>query len=315
MNQKRKPAFAGRGAHLQYRVLMALFTLAMTRGLYGRFARGLGRFFDPENAVIVDIGGAAPFRVRLADGYWTRFALRGPPYEPEIARVMAAAESHTDCFVDLGANTGFWTLKAAKLFQRVIAVEAGKKTFRRLRENTDCLARVALHQAAVHACSGRQLRFVTPELSHASARLSEDVQDGAGGSEIVETVSVDDLVPEGTAALIKLDVEGAEVAAFDGAARAFADGAVFIYEDHGGDPTCEPSAWLLSRGGFRLWSIGKMPMEITSTAQLRTLKKDPYKGYNFLVAQDGTPLLSAILDALQSADRIANSEDRFRKDP
>ena len=163
--------FSGRGARLQHALLTGLFRLAVTRGLYGRFARGLGRFFDSGNAALVDIGGARPFRVQLDDGYWTRFALRGAAYEPEIGRVMAAAAEHTARFLDLGANQGYWTLRGAALFDHVLAVEAAAESFAHLQANAGGLPGVCLRRAAVHRTGGERLTLATPPLSHASARL------------------------------------------------------------------------------------------------------------------------------------------------
>ncbi|MGK7651342.1 hypothetical protein ACSQ76_02590 [Roseovarius sp. B08] len=77
--------FSSPGARLQYSLLMALFRLAVSRGLYGRFARGLGRIFNRDNQVFLRIDGAPPFGISLDDGYWTRFALWHEEYEPEVA--------------------------------------------------------------------------------------------------------------------------------------------------------------------------------------------------------------------------------------
>ena len=301
MTAPRRLTFSGPSARLQHALLMGLFRLAVTRGLYGRFARGLGRVFHPENAVFLHADGAAPYRIALNDGYWTRFALYRAPYEPEVARVLRAARGATPLFCDLGANKGYWTTRAAPLFDQVIAVEASETTFAELYGNASKLYNVSLHHAAVHATSGKTLTFVNTHLSHASARLMGDTPPGAGDrTESVPTLAIDDLVPEGIAALIKLDVEGAEVAAISGAARALAQGAVLIYEDHGNDPACTVGAHLLGLPGMRIYSIeaGLAPMPDTVT--IRALKTDPYKGYNFLAARADSPLLAAI------AERFAN---------
>ena len=114
------------------------------------------------------------------------------------------------------------------------------------------------------------------------------------------TLAVDDLVPAGQPALIKLDVEGAEIAAIDGAARALKDGAVLIYEDHGNDPDCTVSAYLLDQPGMRLYSAGNGLVSMPDLASIRALKSDPFKGYNYIAAREGSPLLAAI------ATRFAN---------
>ena len=288
--------FSSPAARLQYTLLMGLFRLAVTRGLYGRFARGLGRLFDSENAVILHDGEAAPYRILLNDGYWTRFALYLAPYEPEVDAVLRAAAGATPLFCDLGANMGYWTPRAEPLFERVIAVEASARTFDRLRGNASALPGVTLHRAAIHALSGQVLTFVNTHLSHASARLMGDIPASAQDrTETVTTLAIDDLVPPGTAALIKLDVEGAEIAAISGAARAIAEGSVLIYEDHGSDPDCTVSAHLLAQPGLSVYSSENGLTAMPDIATIRALKSDPFKGYNFVAARADSPLLAGIM--------------------
>ncbi|WP_294609559.1 FkbM family methyltransferase [uncultured Roseovarius sp.] len=297
MTKTREISFSSAAARLQYLLLMGLFRLAVTRALYGRFARGLGQLFNPDNAVFLRIGDAPPYRIALNDGYWTRFALYHHPYEPEVEAALEAARGHTSLFCDLGANKGYWTTRGAAMFARVIAVEASGATYRDLARNADALPNVALHRAAIHARSGETLTFLNTHLSHASARL---LGTGTAGqddrTETVTTLAIDDLVPAGTAALIKLDVEGAEVAAMDGAARALKDGSVLIYEDHGNDSACTPSAHLIGLDNMRLFAIEGGVMAMPSIKAIRALKTDPYKGYNFLAARADSPLLAAIIE-------------------
>jgi len=297
----RQLRFSSVTARLQYALLMALFHVAVTRGLYGRFARGLGRLFPVGTAVWLHEDGAPPFRIALDDGYWTRFALWHAPYEPEVAAVLRAAAGATPLFCDLGANKGYWTTRAAPLFDRVVAVEASGATFAELQANAGHLANVSLHRAAIHARSGETLDFVNTPLSHASARLAGNVLAPApGNTEAVTTLAIDDLVPAGTAALVKLDVEGAESAAIMGAARALGDGSVLIYEDHGNDPACTVSAELLEMPDIRLYSCQNGLEPVPDLARIRALKRDLFKGYNFIAARADSTLLAAI------APRFAN---------
>jgi len=298
MKPSQSLTFSSPAARLQYVLLMALFRLAVTRGLYGRFARGLGRIFGPRNAVFLHQGDAPPFRIALDDGYWTRFALYRAPYEPEVGTVLTAARGATPLFCDLGANKGYWSTRAATLFDRVIAVEAAADTFADLHANTAGLPNVTRHHAAIHAVSGQSLTFVNTHLSHASARLMENTPPAARDrTESITTLAIDDLVPPGTPALIKLDVEGAEIAALSGAARALAEGSVLIYEDHGNDPACTVSAHLLGLPDMRVFSIATGLVPMPDTAAIRALKTDRFKGYNFLAARANSPLLARIAES------------------
>lgn len=62
----RRLSFSGPAARVQYALLMGLFRLAITRPLYGRFARGLGRIFGADTAVWLHEGGGTrlPHRPR-----------------------------------------------------------------------------------------------------------------------------------------------------------------------------------------------------------------------------------------------------------
>ncbi len=292
MSRNRTLRFSSTGARVQYNLLMGLFRLAVTRGLYGRFARGLGRLFPATNAVYLAHGSEPPFKIYLNDGYWTRFALFHTDYEPEVEKVLRAAAEHTDVFCDLGANKGYWSVRAAPLFAQVHSVEASGETFELLRENIAGLTNIEAHKRAIFSQSGQTLQFLNVPLSHASARLADAAE---GADESVETVSIDDLIAPGTAALVKLDVEGAEIAAFEGGARAMRDGSVFIYEDHGNDPDCLPSAHVLNDAENSVYSISDRPERLHDVAEIRALKTDRFKGYNFLAAREDSHLLQAIL--------------------
>lgn len=302
MSRARKITCPGPFSRLHFVLLMVGFRFVRNRAGYGRLARGLGRIFGARSALWLTEPGGAPYKIYLNDGYWTRFALFHTHYEPEVAVILHAARGHTPLFCDLGANGGYWTVRAAAHFGQVIAVEASAATFARLKENAAHLPRVTLHRAAIHAATGEVLTFVNTYQSHASARLAGDTAPGPRDEvETVDTLAIDDLVPPGTPALIKLDVEGAEIAALRGAARAIRDGAVIVYEDHGSDPDSAPSEWLMQDDAVDIYALERGLEAIGTLEQLRAIKTDPFKGYNFLAARRDSPLLAAIRDTLQSA--------------
>ena len=293
----RRIRFSGISARIHYYLLMALYQLAFTRGAYGHFARGLARFFPQSNAVWLHLDDGPGFQITLDDAYWTRFALYHFPYEPEIDTVLRACVGKTSLFCDLGANKGFWTTRAAPLFQQVIAVEASAQTFESLRHSTDMLKNVHIHHAAINDRTGDKLTFVNTYLSHASARLLLDGKAGTSDqTETVSTFKVDDLVPVGVPALIKMDVEGAEVNAIKGAQRTICDGSVLIYEDHGSDRACAPSELLLSMSEIEIYSIEDGFEKVATLDEIRETKTDSYKGYNFLAARKNSPLLASLVE-------------------
>jgi len=112
-------------------------------------------------------------------------------------------------------------------------------------------------------------------------------------------------VPDGTAALIKLDVEGAETAAIDGATRAIGHGSVFVYEDHGSDLASEVTQHFMGLEDMAVYAIETGPKRVKSAEHLVKIKTDRYKGYNFLAGREGSALLSAIVEnfAKTTSDR------------
>ncbi|MEO0567023.1 MAG: FkbM family methyltransferase [Pseudomonadota bacterium] len=291
---KRHLLFTSNAAKLQYRILMLLFHIAFNRYLFGIFTRGLTRFFSAQNAVLLQMASGHAFKIYLNDGYWTRFVLFGGSYEPEIETVIASAAGSTDIFCDLGANKGYWSVYAANLFEKVISIEASSETYKALTENTKNISNVDRRWRAAYSKSDVELQFINTVNSHASARLGDDAAK-SDATEKVRTIAVDDLLTPGDHALIKMDVEGAEADAIDGAKRALLDGSVIIYEDHGSDAACKPSAHLLMLDEIRLYSCEKPYQRLNSIEAIAALKTDPFKGYNFLAGRSDSLLLASIL--------------------
>ncbi len=297
MKDKRITSFDGRQARLQYALLMGLYRLVFNRWLYGIFCRGLARFFPSDNSVILDLGLSRRFRIYLNDGYWTRFYLYHRSYEPEVAAVLDAGAGHAEVFCDLGANSGLWSVYAAPLVDKVIAVEAAAGTYARLLENVSDIENIDAKRAAIFSVSGELLQFVNVHNSHASGHLDlTSSADGAESMEQVETVSIDDLLAPGQAAIIKLDVEGAEIDAIKGANDAIKAGSVFVYEDHGSDAQSEVSAFLMNECRMRLYSIENGCNRIEDLDHLQRIKTDRFKGYNFLAGLEDSLLLTAIVE-------------------
>ena len=296
MADRQALTFTSRGAKMQYMMLMGLFRLAfLNRYLFGIFTRVLARFYTPENAALLSLGTGGQFKIYLNDAYWTRFALYRDDYELEVGAVIQKAQKHTNVFCDLGANKGYWSVFAAPLYSEVFAVEASSATFKILTENTSHLSNVSRRWAAIYAKSDEELSFVNVHNSHASARLGEDAG-SSDNTETVQTIAIDDLLPAKSMALIKLDVEGAEISAIDGAKRTLLDGSVLIYEDHGSDRSCAPSAHLLSLPGIRLYSVQNGLKRLCSVEDVLANKGDKYTGYNFLAGHENSSLLAGILE-------------------
>jgi FkbM family methyltransferase len=156
-----------------------------------------------------------------------------------------------DLFVDGGANIGPYTVWAAELGARVIAVEPDAAAVARLRRNISLNARpVELVTAALTAVPG-PVRM-TVGLGAANHLVPD------GGTEVPGT-TLDELLGGRTAAGVKLDLEGAERPAIEGAATALSEHRITCLQIEWNEcsssllgETREPIARLLSGWGYRL---------------------------------------------------------------
>ncbi len=168
--------------------------------------------------------------------------------EPEIQELLAEHLKPGDTFFDIGANVGFFTVLAAKLVGTagcVVAFEPGPETAEALERNvrangfdTVQIARVAVGNETGEAA------FTLPETGHwSAARLTQFDGPAPYGERtcMVRVVSLDEArrrceVPK-QPQVVKIDVEGAEVAALHGMRDTLrSTRPVVICETHGTAP-------------------------------------------------------------------------------
>lgn len=159
-----------------------------------------------------------------------------------------------DAFLDIGAHAGLYTcvIGRARLAPRLIAFEPDKRTLVHLKANlliNDLLKDVELHEAAVGAAAGAA-RFVQAADHN---RGESKIDPGHPAAYDVPVVAIDQTVRFGGARLvIKMDVEGHEMPAFEGAQHLFADNSGFAqieaYEGRAAQviPRMEGFGWRLT---------------------------------------------------------------------
>jgi FkbM family methyltransferase len=130
-----------------------------------------------------------------------------------------------DCFIDVGANVGVYTLLAASIVGpagTVHAFEPMPRTHARLRENVEIngLAHVSCHGIALSEHVG-PAQFAAP-VDDSLPSLAY----GQSPAAIIEVQcsTLDSAFPEGTITMMKLDVEGAEPLILRGASQHLAAG-------------------------------------------------------------------------------------------
>jgi FkbM family methyltransferase len=163
------------------------------------------------------------------DPYWARYLYAGVPYEPDV-EVIFRRFAKGRVLIDCGANIGYWSLRAKELgFSGAVAIEANESWIPLLKRNHDG---EVLH-AAVHSRSGLPLHLGG---EGAAASLAEK-------GKPVQSIALADLNLS-EPVVVKLDIEGAEIPAIQGAGNM---DAVFVYEDwpKSGMPVTD---WLLEEG-------------------------------------------------------------------
>lgn len=259
------------------------------------------------------LAGGGTFSVRTDDRYWLHYLLLAQSYETDLDHFLSRALTSADSFLDCGANLGLWSIAAARVIgdpTRVVAVEAGSRTFAQLEENWIANHRsfTILHRA-VGTVSGKQVSFFASVSDHASATLVEGLSPDDAQAESVTTVSLLDLVDEqlsrqsASDALIfvKLDIEGMERQIFSTIRPEEHGGLVILYEDHGSE-TDHVTSFVLERGfqaAFLADDGTVEPIRKETLFRLDELKTDPSRGYNllaFAAAGSAASRLGALFD-------------------
>lgn len=183
----------------------------------GRLIRWFARQYREGSVVTVPLGCAAGVKWkrshRHVSGYWSGL------YELEIQELLSRELKPGMVFYDVGANAGFFTMLAAKLVGsegKVVAFEPLSENIRSIEDQVELngFYHCKVVAAAVSNIAGQA--FMTQAANLSMGRLSSSAT--VPGTLEVPTVTLDDVV--GTTPypdFIKIDVEGAEVDALEGA--------------------------------------------------------------------------------------------------
>ena len=164
------------------------------------------------------------FPTSLSAAYWHNPRIR----EKDEDRI-AACLRRGDTFVDVGANLGALSLRAATVVGpegRVHAIEPHPVTFDYLRRNVELngLRNISMHNTALGAEQG---------IVHFTSKLHDDQNQASTGPGIeVKCTTLDELLGDAVERvdLLKVDVEGFELFVLQGAARLLAKTRVVYFE-------------------------------------------------------------------------------------
>jgi FkbM family methyltransferase len=188
-------------------------------------------------------------------------------FEPASVKVLRAAVRPGDVVYDVGANIGFFSTLFSRwvgVDGRVFAVEPEPENLALLRQNlasNDC-GNVTVCDCAVGAESGVAL-FSMDEATGATGHLGRtatagEVAVGTGKIRVIETnvETIDRLVERQAAAprVVKMDIEGGELDALEGASRTLSDHRPVIVAELTGDKGPAAVGFLASKG-YRMWDL------------------------------------------------------------
>ncbi len=174
-------------------------------------------------------------RMRLdPDDYVSRTILLNGDWEPASWQAMREHLASGSTFVDVGAQIGYYSLKAAAVVGprgRVIAVEPNPETVTKLEGNIRASGAKAITVAPV-ACSDSESvldLYAAPAANTGESSLSKTNASQAGEAQRAYKVRarpLDDIIRESGVArvdVIKVDVEGAEYLVLRGARETLAE--------------------------------------------------------------------------------------------
>jgi FkbM family methyltransferase len=192
-----------------------------------------------------------------------RAVARTGVYDLVVAETLARLADPGETAVDAGANVGLMSnllAYAVGSSGRVVSFEPHPLIFETLSRNVaqwqavDGIEVVQAHPAAVSSQAGRFPLAVDPDTFAHNKGTASLEHARPGDATEVETVRLDDELPGGMGVL-KLDVEGHEIAALKGAESLLTGGRIrdILFEEHEQPPT--PVTMLLESHGYTVLGI------------------------------------------------------------
>jgi len=256
------------------------------------YAAKLLRILLPASKkVVIIFDGERRFLFPYGDGYWSLLLNRDHVYEEEIEVFLLAVKDIDYVFIDCGANYGYWSIHVtSEAFGRhpSIAVEADAETYSVLQDNWAINSeRFTIVRRAVSNSDGETVSVYGKKHEARTILASDQNKPRAA----VNTISLDTLVeseefPACEKVILKLDIEGVEISALEGAKKLLKRDIIVVYEDHGSDRSHAVTDYLMNQVGMRVYGYdhGRFK-QLTSTRELDGLKKNRRRGYDFFATK------------------------------
>jgi len=154
---------------------------------------------------------------------------------PQLDRLAALCEARRiDCFVDVGANSGFYSVMFAlrNFAERIIAFEPEPENYARLMANLELnglTGRIEARALALGNTAGEVILYQGPSYNRGEATIANPDQTPKEVTHLVRQVRFDDeFTLAGQRMIIKMDVEGYEFQALAGMERTLRDNAGYV---------------------------------------------------------------------------------------
>lgn len=272
-------------------------------------ARLMRRLLPSRKSISFRLAEDSVMRTPWCDYYWSFLCLPRFNYEAPVRALIEESRDVDYGFIDAGANFGYWSVLASSRWggsRPVVAIEAAADTFRRLEENRRLNGKrfTALNRA-IGASSGE-----TVQIYGAKHEQRSTVQPSAEAKPILEcqTITLDEVaaMPEFAGVgsfMVKLDVEGVEIPAFEGARRLIEGDSVFVYEEHGSDRAHATTHHVLKSLGMRVFWLGEgRGEEIRDPGRLDAIKTSRRFGYDMVASR--SPFWLSRLEKMTGASGI-----------
>lgn len=147
--------------------------------------------------------------------------VRGNIFEPEIIEIAKRYIKPQSSVIDIGANFGQMSLAFSKLAVggKVYSFEAQNFVFNFLQKNMESnnCSNVKLYERAVYNNNGETLYFPQPDLSNGAPYSGNSLTGNMSEGIPVQTITIDSLNIKEHISFMKIDIEGADIFALQGA--------------------------------------------------------------------------------------------------
>ena len=202
---------------------------------YSIGAKWVRRLLPSKRNIRARFADDCVFEFPYGDGYYGPLLDNRKSYSPGIEGFLKSQAGIPSAFIDCGANFGYMSVmvtSSAYGSKPAIAIEADEGNFVHLKRNSQINGgRFETRHNAIHSKSGQEM------VLYGNKHEAFTVDPATGGMVRgrVTTLALDDLVgwvdgQGGGAVILKLDIEGVEVAAMAGASELLKRDCLIIYE-------------------------------------------------------------------------------------